>query len=194
MDTFPGQIADGLSQNTPVYNLFPFNIVGNLAPTQITGGNVWQSAAATNAAINSGFSQGLTAAQIAANAAANGGQFAPPGFTNANAIQAPRYWEWNLEVQQAFGNNTSFTVNYVGNHGYHETGLFNNENAYCPPTTCPAGFIGLPASVPDQRFGGVTANPNRGCLQLQRPLVYGATPLQPWTADANQLHMEPRLG
>jgi hypothetical protein len=156
MDTFPGQIADGLSENSPVYNLFPFNIVGNLAPTQITGGNVWNSAAVTNAAIESGFSQGLTAAQIAANAAANGGQFSPPGFTNANAIQAPRYWEWNLEVQHQLGNNTSITVNYVGNHGYHETAQFNNENAYCPATVCPSGFVGLPASVPDARFGGVT--------------------------------------
>ena len=162
MDTFPGQVADGLSQNSPVYNIFPFNIVGNLAPTQVAAGglagfsgNVWNSAAVTNAAIQSGFSQGLTAAQIASNAAANGGQFAPPGFTNANAIQAPRYWEWNLEVQRQLGNNTSVTVNYVGNHGYHETGLFNNENAYCPQSVCPSGFIGLPSSVPDSRFGGV---------------------------------------
>ncbi len=162
MDTFPGQVADGLSQNSPVYNIFPFNIVGNLAPTQVAAGglagfsgNVWNSAAVTNAAIQSGFSQGLNATQIANNAAANGGQFAPPGFTNANAIQAPRYWEWNLEVQRQVGNNTSVTVNYVGNHGYHETGLFNNENAYCPLSVCPSGFIGLPASVPDSRFGGV---------------------------------------
>ena len=163
MDTFPGEIADGLSQNSPGYNLFPFNVVGNLAPTQIAAGgtagaagNVWTSASVTNEAIRSGFSQGLTEAQIAANAAAAGGQFAPPGFQNANAIQAPRYWEWNLEVQRQLGNNTSFTVNYVGNHGYHETALFDNENAYCPPTTCPSGFIGMPSSVPDSRFGGVT--------------------------------------
>jgi hypothetical protein len=156
MDTFPGQIADGLSENPPVENFFPFNISGNLAPTQQTGGNVFNSAAVTNAAIKSGFSQGLTAAQIAANATANGGQFSPPGFFNANAIQAPRYWEWNAEVQQAVGNNTTITVNYVGNHGFHETGQFDNENAYCPPATCPVGFIGLPASVPDSRFGGVT--------------------------------------
>ena len=162
MDTFPGQVADGLSQNSPVYNIFPFNIVGQSC-TDTSGGRrpgriSWQrveSAAVTNAAIQSGFSQGLTATQIADNAAANGGQFAPPGFVNANGIQAPRYWEWNLEVQRQVGNNTSVTVNYVGNHGYHETGLFNNENAYCPLSVCPSGFIGLPTSVPDSRFGGV---------------------------------------
>jgi hypothetical protein len=162
MDTFPGQIADGLSENTPVDQRFPFTISGNLSPTQITGGNVFSTAAVTNAAIESGFSQGLTAAQIAANTAANGGQFAPPGFVNANAIQAPRYWEWNLEVQHQLGGNTSITVNYVGNHGYHETGNFENENAYCPTVApysgapfCPTGFIGLPTSVPDSRFSGV---------------------------------------
>jgi hypothetical protein len=155
MDTFPGQIADGLSENSPVDNIFPFTILGNLAPTQQTGGNVFNSAAVTNAAIESGFSQGLNAAQIAANAAANGGQFAPPGFTNINAIQAPRYWEYNFEVQQVVGNNTSITINYVGNHGFHETGNFDNQNAYCPPSTCPSGFIGLPASAPDQSFSGV---------------------------------------
>jgi hypothetical protein len=156
MDTFPGQIADNLSNNTPVLNFFPFNIAGNLAPTQQTGGNIFNSAAVTNAAIESGFSQGLTAAQIAANATANGGQFSPPGVFNANALQAPRYWEWNFELQQAVGKNTSITFNYVGNHGFHETGLFDNENAYCPATTCPSGFIGLPANAPDSRFGGVT--------------------------------------
>jgi hypothetical protein len=155
MDTFPGQIADGLSENTPVDNIFPFTISGNLAPTQQTGGNVFNSAAVTNAAINSGFSQGLNAAQIQANAAAKGGQFAPPGFTNVNTIQAPRYWEWNFEVQQAVGNNTSITVNYVGNHGFHETAIFDNQNAFCPASSCPSGFIGLPASAPDSSFSGV---------------------------------------
>jgi len=141
MDTFPGQIADNMSNNTPVVNFFPFNIAGNLAPTQQTGGNVFNSAAVTNAAIESGFSQGLTAAQIAANATANGGQFSPPGAFSANALQAPRYWEWNFEVQQAVGKDSSITVNYVGNHGFHETGLFNNENAYCPTAVCPSGLL-----------------------------------------------------
>jgi hypothetical protein len=163
MDTFPGQIADGLSENPPVDNIFPGTISGNLSPTQLTGGNVFNSAAITNAAIQSGFSQGLTAGQIAINAAANGGQFAPPAFQNANAIQAPRYWEYNIEVQHMVGNNTSITINYVGNHGFHETAQFDNANDYCPNVApyagapiCPNGFIGLPASVPDSRFGGVT--------------------------------------
>jgi hypothetical protein len=155
MDTFPGQIADGLSENTPVENFFPFTISGNLAPTQQAGGNVFNSAAVTNAAIEAGFSQGLNAAQIQANATANGGQFAPPGFTNVNAIQAPRYLEWNFEVQQAVSSNTSITINYVGNYGFHETSIFDNENAYCPASSCPSGFIGLPATAPAPAFSGV---------------------------------------
>jgi len=55
------------------------------------------------------------------------------------------------------------TVNYVGNHGYHETGLFNNQNAYCPTSVCPNGFINLPNYQPDQRFTTVT--------QIQTSLV-----------------------
>jgi hypothetical protein len=43
----------------------------------------------------------------------------------------------------------------VGNHGYHETAFFNNVNAYCPASSCPNGFIGLPATQPDQRFSEV---------------------------------------
>jgi Carboxypeptidase regulatory-like domain len=160
MDTFPGSIADSLSSNMPVLNAFVENIYGNLSPQQVAnGGNIFSAAAASNAALNSGFSSGGTLASIsAAVTAATGGSavFAPPGFNNVSSIKAPDYWEWNLEVQHAIGNNTSLTINYVGNHGYHETAFLNNENAYCPVSVCPNGFISLPNTQPDQRFGTVT--------------------------------------
>jgi hypothetical protein len=163
MDTFPGQIADSLSSNTPVLNAFPFNIAGNLAPTQVAAGglagapgNIFSTASISNAALVNGFSSGQNLAQITAAAAAAGGVFAPPGFTNASGIKAPEYWEWNFEVQQALGNNTSISINYVGNHGYHETAFFNNLNAYCPAAACPNGFLNLPAAQPDTRFGTVS--------------------------------------
>jgi hypothetical protein len=156
MDTFPGQIADPLSENMPVENGFG-GFFGNLSPQQVAnGGNMFATAAVSNTALLQGFNSGGTLASISAAAAAAGGVFAPPNFTNVGAIQAPRYWEWNFEVQQAIGNNTSVTINYVGNHGYHETGFFNNQNAYCPPSTCPNGFINLPATQPDPRFLTVT--------------------------------------
>lgn len=160
MDTFQGSIADSLSENMPVENTFG-GFVGNLSPQQVAnGGNIWNTAAVSNAALLQGFSSGGTLASISSAAAAAGGVFAPPSFTNVSGIKAPEYWEWNFEVQHAIGNNTSLTVNYVGNHGYHETGFFNNENAYCPSGTgagdCPTGFIGLPTAPVDSRFLGVT--------------------------------------
>jgi hypothetical protein len=156
MDTFPGQIADSLSSNTPVLNGFPFAIFGNTSPQQIAnGGNIFSTAAISNNALVTGFAAGDTLAQIQANAAEAGGVFATPGFNNVGAIKAPEYWEWNFEVQQAIGNSTSVSVNYVGNHGYHETAFFNNVNAYCPTAACPVGFDSLPGVQPDPRFSGV---------------------------------------
>jgi Carboxypeptidase regulatory-like domain len=176
MDTFPGQIADSISSNTPLLNAFPFNIFGWLSPGQgsaLLGGvptlNVFSNASISNSAISSGFSSGGTLASISATAAGQGGTFAPPAFNNISATQAPIYQEWNFEVQQAIGNDTSLTINYVGNHGTHETAFFNGVNGYfsnagyfgpqyyCPPgTTCASSFIGLPTAPPDTRFGTVT--------------------------------------
>jgi hypothetical protein len=156
MDTFPGQVADSLSSNTPVLNAFPFNIFNNLSPQQVAnGGNVFSTASISNTALTQGFNSGQTLSQIQTAAGEAGGVFAPPGFNNVSAINAPEYWEWNFEVQHAIGNNTSFIINYVGNHGYHETAFFNNQNAFCPGSVCPAGFPGLPTTQPDQRFGTV---------------------------------------
>jgi hypothetical protein len=157
MDTFPGQIADSLSSNTPVLNAFPFNIYNNLSPQQdANGGNVFSTASISNAALTQGFSSGETLAEIQAAAATAGGVFAPPGFNNVSSIKAPEYWEWNFEAQHALGNNTSIIVNYVGNHGFHETAFFNNVNAFCPTSVCASGFPGLAAAQPDPRFGTVT--------------------------------------
>jgi Carboxypeptidase regulatory-like domain len=156
MDTFPGEIADSLSENTPVYNQFPFAIFGNTSPQQVANGsNIFTTAAVSNNALTNGFKSGETLAQIQAAAATAGGVFATPGFNNVSAIKAPEYWEWNFEVQKAIGKSSSFTINYVGNHGYHETAFLNNVNAFCPTSTCPNGFINLPATQPDQRFSVV---------------------------------------
>jgi hypothetical protein len=165
MDTFPGQIADALSSNTPLLNAFPFNVFGWLSPGQgsaLLGGsptlNVFSNASISSAALNSGFSSGGTLASISAATAAAGGTFAAPAFNNVSAIHAPIYQEWNFEVQQAIGNNTSFTANYVGNHGTHETAFFNGVNGFCPASECPNGFAGgsLPTAAVDPRFGTVT--------------------------------------
>jgi len=168
MDTFPGQIADSMSSNTPLLNAFQFNSLGPLScaapcgePPYLAfasaqgaagtaGGNVFGTAQAANAALVSGFKSGGTLASIAASDPL----FTPPSFTNASTIKAPIYQEWNLEVQQALGNNTSISVNYVGNHGTHETVFFNGVNGMCPTSVCTNGFLGLPST---QIAGGLGA-------------------------------------
>ena len=154
MDSFPGQVADTLSSNIPVLN--PFVVFGsNLSPTETVQGNVFQLAASSNAALVSGFPNGATLASLTT---ATGGFFTPPAFGNPGHIVAPTTQEWNFEIQQGIGNNTAITLNYVGNHGIHETTQFNGLNGYCPASTCPNGFAGaaLPAAPPDPAFSTVT--------------------------------------
>jgi hypothetical protein len=169
MDTFPGIIADSVSSNAPLLNAFQFNSLGTLsngtapflafAPQQsaagTASGNVFTTAQASNSALRNGFTAGQTVGEInAATLAATGFQFSPPNFNNVSSIKAPVYQEWNFEVQHAFGNNTSLTVNYVGNHGTHEAVLFNGVNGMCPASICANGFLGLPSS---QIAGGLGA-------------------------------------
>ena len=156
MDTFQGSIADSLIENTPLDNVF--ELVGNVAPTEAAQGNVFATAAGSNAALVSGFAAGQNLAQLET---ATGNLFSPPGITTVGNIVAPTTQEWNFEVQEALGNSTSITLNYVGSHGIHETMGFNGLNGYCPNVEpapgvpyCPNGFLGLPTA---QQPGGVGA-------------------------------------
>jgi|HubBroStandDraft_1064217.scaffolds.fasta_scaffold01962_12 hypothetical protein len=168
MDTFPGQIADSLSGNVPLVNPFVLAF-SNLAPGETetskydnsfgfnASSNLYSLAAAGNTALKSGFASGQTFAQInSAVLAATGLPFSPPGFTNPGHVVAPTTQEWNIEIQKGIGNSTVFTLNYVGNHGIHETTFFNGVNGFCPPTVCPNGWPGLPATAPDPRFNTVS--------------------------------------
>jgi len=58
-------------------------------------------------------------------------------------------------VQWSITPNDLLDVNYVGNHGYHETVQNEAVNGYCPPSACPTGFVGLPSSPIDSRFNDV---------------------------------------
>ncbi len=163
MDSFQGSIADGVLQNTPLDNIFQFvgvNPAGTaftgIAPTEAAQGNVFATAAASNAALLAGFSSGQNLAQLAT---ATNGLFSPPGFTTVGNIHAPTTQEWNFEIQKGLGNNTSISLNYVGNHGIHETMAFNGINGYCPPVplykggpSCANGWPGLQTA---QQPGGL---------------------------------------
>jgi hypothetical protein len=141
-DAFPATIADSLLNNSPLNN--PFQVgQAPLAPT--ASGN--QAALASQA--NTSFVQGFAAGQTLAEIQASNPLFVVPSFTNATQrIIAPQYQEWNLQFQQGFGRATTFSVNYVGNHGVHEAVQNPGLNAF--------GFGTLPVDPIDPRFGTIT--------------------------------------
>ena len=176
-DFFPATVADSFLNNPPLYNQF-FVGPGTVAPGG--AGSVQALAAGANSAFVSGFTNGGTLASIAA---ANP-FFVPPSlFNSVHSIHAPQYQEWNLEVQQGFGQKTSLSINYVGNHQIYGPLQNGGLNAYCD-VTCLGGlgstasqFSDLPTVTggPDPRFGTVTqiesanvGNYNGVTVSLQR--------------------------
>ncbi|MGH9519984.1 MAG: TonB-dependent receptor domain-containing protein, partial [Terriglobales bacterium] len=149
-DIFPALVVDSFAENSPLYNTFVVSGAG-LAPT--AAGSGFTAASADNTAFLNGFNSGGTLASITAGTPA----FTPPNFfTSDRTIRPPRYQEWNLEIQQAIGRNQSFSINYVGNHGVHETIQNEGFNAFAAPAPGYAGLTGLPTAAPDPRFGVVT--------------------------------------
>jgi hypothetical protein len=97
-------------------------------------------------------------------------------------FQQPTYYKWNFEIQQQLGWHSLLSVNYNGMHGIYIPINDNGLNAYCPPTACTAGFAGLPATVPDPRFGVVNqiysaaiSNYNGLTVSVRKSLSAGLT-------------------
>ena len=141
-DAIPtGGIDDILTNapNDPSFVLFN----GALSPA--AAGNLNGQATAANAAFRANF--------------ANGGTVPAFNFFNPGKVQIPRYDEWDLEIQQALGWHTTISAKYVGNHGEHEEITNPALNAFSPTG---AAFGGLPATIPDPRFGVVAQTQNSG--------------------------------
>src|SRR4029077_5787781 len=147
-DIFPGLIADSLATNSPLFNSFQLlggisTPVVNLSPTETNGSNLFAAAAAGNTAFLNNFNTGSGPVPILPNIT-----------TPDNFNKAPRYEKWSMEIQKGFGNNTSVSIGYYGNHGYNIP-IFNNSlNAFQGLNGNGATFgVGvLPVSVPDPRF------------------------------------------
>jgi hypothetical protein len=179
-DLYPGEILGNYTTNFPVVN--PWNVgAGTLAfdgqpgastafPT--SGVNIAQEC---NGVFGSNFTTGGNLNTYATAAAAVPGGCVNPNTGNlivpnvadtAGKVLNPKYLEWNFEIQRALTRTTSFSVNYVGNHGYDE--LMENPflNSFCDPVNCigAAGFTnsGLPTTAPDPRVGTVTQLTNAG--------------------------------
>ena len=150
-DTFPATVVDNFSENSPLENTFT---VGNAPISPAETNNLFAIASGANSSFLNAFNQGGTLASISAS----NPYFVPPGFTSSDAsIRQPRYYEWNFELQQALPSQLILDINYVGNHGIYEAIQNNSVNAFCALDTCTSGFLGLPASAPDPRFGTVNA-------------------------------------
>jgi hypothetical protein len=77
-------------------------------------------------ALQLGYANGATLAQLQAQIPL--GYSPPMFFASSQRVHAPRYNEWNVELQRAFGKKYLLSVNYVGNHGSDELiqNLFGN--------------------------------------------------------------------
>jgi hypothetical protein len=151
-DLYPAQVTDLLVTNAPTVSVFL--VSGPGIPVFGPGGG-FDLAATDNTAFHSAFANGGTLNSIKAQIPTFTG---PNYYTVVPNFKNPRYAEWNLEVQQAFGDKTVATLGYVGNHGSNLAVQQNGINAYC--RVCPFGT--LPTSAPDPRFGRVRELTNQG--------------------------------
>jgi Carboxypeptidase regulatory-like domain len=161
-DIFPATIADDFIRNSPNDNSFTAG-PGPLALA--VPGNQASLVAGANSSFLTGFSSGGTLGSILAT----NPLFVPPSiFTPDQKVHYPEYQEWNLQLQQGFGQKTTLAVGYVGNHGIWEPVVNGGQNAFCNstpilpvyPTPCTtalgsSGFVGLPSAPIDQRFGAI---------------------------------------
>lgn len=168
-DFFPATVADSFLNNPPLTNQFVVagscgGTVANPTPCSFApgaAGSITSAASGANSAFVTGFASGGTAASISASSPF----FVPPSvFNSARRIMAPQYQEWNLELQQGFGQKTSLSINYVGNHMIHGALQNSGLNAYCDATclttlgSTSTSFSDLPTTTGglDPRFGTIT--------------------------------------
>jgi hypothetical protein len=143
-DVFPATIADSMLSNAPLNA--SFLTFGTLADPSVPG-SFTSALAATNAAFRTGYASGGSYNSIYA---ANSSFSVPNLVSPSQNIHYPTYEEWSLQWEQQIGRRTSFSVGYVGNHGYHEPIEDNGVNTYS--TT----FGGVPSSPALPEFGVVT--------------------------------------
>ncbi len=151
-DLYQGLIADRFITNSP--GVASFTTSSGLV-AQNNANSAFATVANSNTAFHNGFAGGATLAQL--QAAVPLGFSAPNFNTVENELKNPKYYEWNLEVQQAIGTNYLVSLNYVGNHGHDEVNqnLFNNAYSV-------KGFQGLPTASPDPRFAEIRELNNAG--------------------------------
>ena len=187
-DPVSGNHTLTLSSNPPIFDTYSV-FEDNLAPTERT--SLSKDAIASNAAFLNGFVSGQTLAQIQKTFSSfYPPGFTPPGITNPlTHMHAPQYQRWSLELQQAFGADTSVNVGYFGNHGVRELVQNPSANAF--------GFGAFPTElctstpVPpcaDPRFTGVTQLTTSGVSNYNGLVASFRHRFSRWAAGLFQLN------
>lgn len=149
-DALPAGLVDNMLANPPVAIGIRVRPSAGTAPFDPAGGP------ATWAASANAFSLQQTYSQIATTLTKLGSSFAAPSFISvAGTMHAPRWEEWNLQIQRQLTNTTVLQVNYVGNHGGNIPYSTAWPNAYDQYGVFP-GVAGVPAKVPVANYGTVT--------------------------------------
>lgn len=156
-DYFPAQIMGSLMANAP--NVTDFRVYGpNLGgPTPIPidpslPGSGHDLAVISNNVFQQQFANGGSYNSIHAAVTAQGGHFSAPSFTSVQQkLHLPTYEEYSLSVERQLARNMVLSVQYVGNHGYHEP-VPMEPNAWDPY----GDNATLPATKPNASFGTVT--------------------------------------
>jgi hypothetical protein len=148
-DAIPSLAIDQILDNPPNDPSFVV-ATGPLDPSQ--PGSLLSQEVAANSTFRSNYAAGLPVA--------------PFNFFNGGRIVIPRYYEGDLEVQQAVGANTTVSLKYVVNHGEHEEMTNPALNAFTPftnPNTgAPLPFANLPLAAPNHNFGVVAQTESVG--------------------------------
>ena len=168
-DLYPLNLASRFFTNLP--NVTSFTVAPSASNNNIwiapgAPNSVFAQAAASNTALRTAIANGGTLTSVQAAVAPL--TFAKPNFFSiTDNLLNPKYVQWSLQVEKSFGEKTSVSVTYVGNHGYDLTLQNYGENTYCDPTTnsiCSNGnpFGQLPTSAPDPRFAQINEITNNG--------------------------------
>jgi hypothetical protein len=185
VDPIAGNITNSLLYNLPNKNELTANSQSLTVPNSsqylldpALSGSGYSALQASNTALVNEFNSGGTYTTISNAVALAGSHFSLPGFTNARQhMYYPTYEEWNLQIQQQLGNNTTISYGYNGNHGYHEPINNNSVDTWWNPNLLPVpGQItntqtgnvfhfqpqGFPTSAPNQQFSSFSEYFNGG--------------------------------
>jgi len=149
-DSPPEGLVDDLLSNPPVVVDLRVRPAAGTLPFDPAGG------AATWAASAAAFSMSKTFSQISTQLAQLGSVFAAPAVTSIpGTMHAPRWEEWNVQLQRQLSKSWAMTANLVGNHGIRIPYTNAWYNAYDPYGIFPA-VAGVNTKAPIANYGTVT--------------------------------------